>query len=773
MNYNPNLNSLIATIFQATGKIFVPNAQSQFGENKVRAFEIAVSAEIYGFTLSENLLMALSNLNNVAIENVGKTILESLQVAVGANRVFQPMYPNFPKQVIDASDAELFVNAAMHYIGSWIGLRILPKYETIQRTVLENFPSPKIVSLCTEEDLNKYMQNMVTANVAYSEAQRLQLTPIALHFQANSTLNNIVKGSDIPNKENLAFWANYFIQNTDIATFHDVVAEKFATVTDVLRFVAAYSNGDTSLAATFKVAKLPRSIRKTILGLVESVCSKQADKDQIGENFLTYRSEWIRIAFACHASEYSRQYPQACEFIAKIRNNEKINTFNSSLEEAFSKGDVDSLITLLSIRPGVFARNLTRLLAQEKPSFTKLKKAKPVRTYIDTSFKNNAVAQQLASLKVQTVAEGQSVSASFEGFNQEQHQLFVDAFNNVAHKVSTPVLLQVHSHFKHIDEKMNASGRAIMPKGGVSKMFYQIGSIGTYDLALAKQIVESIEFALMERFSKLPALGYTYLDPELKNQNVPFAMRSASKALKTVARGSSFSVEDKNNIRLFLWWKEAEHDRCDIDLSASMFDENFNPLGHCSFWNLREGAFTHSGDIVSAPNGACEFIDIDRSKISENVAYVAMTLSSYTGQKYCDLPECFAGWMERDEDMQSGEVFDPRTLKNKVDLSSNTANIMPIVYDVRNNRIIWIDTSYSNGAIASNAMVNGGAISMILRSFVETHKPTLYDLFEMHAKARGTIISDPEKADHVFSIHNGVTPYDFDVIASEYMADAN
>ena len=36
-----------------------------------------------------------------------------------------------------------------------------------------------------------------------------------------------------------------------------------------------------------------------------------------------------------------------------------------------------------------------------------------------------------------------------------------------------------------------------------------------------------------------------------------------------------------------------------------------------------------------------------------------MCLSSYTQQAYCDLPECFAGWMARQQP-NSGEIFEPK-----------------------------------------------------------------------------------------------------------------
>ena len=39
------------------------------------------------------------------------------------------MYPNFPSQVMEMEEAELYINAMMHYLGRWFGVRILPNYE--------------------------------------------------------------------------------------------------------------------------------------------------------------------------------------------------------------------------------------------------------------------------------------------------------------------------------------------------------------------------------------------------------------------------------------------------------------------------------------------------------------------------------------------------------------------------------------------------------------------------------------------------------------------
>jgi hypothetical protein len=53
-------------------------------------------------------------------------------------------------------------------------------------------------------------------------------------------------------------------------------------------------------------------------------------------------------------------------------------------------------------------------------------------------------------------------------------------------------------------------------------------------------------------------------------------------------------------------------------------------------------------------------------------------------------------------------------------------------------------------------------------------KPTLYDLFDMHAEARGTARCtefDRRDADTVFGLYEGITPFDTDRIMSEFMTN--
>jgi len=48
-------------------------------------------------------------------------------------------------------------------------------------------------------------------------------------------------------------------------------------------------------------------------------------------------------------------------------------------------------------------------------------------------------------------------------------------------------------------------------------------------------------------------------------------------------------------------------------------------------------------------------------------------------------------------------------------------------------------------------------------------KPTLHELFMLHAQARGTLTDQAEEADTVFSLEKGITPFDTEIIMADFM----
>jgi hypothetical protein len=172
---------------------------------------------------------------------------------------------------------------------------------------------------------------------------------------------------------------------------------------------------------------------------------------------------------------------------------------------------------------------------------------------------------------------------------------------------------------------------------------------------------------------------------------------------------------------------------------------------------------------VDAPEGACEFIDLDRKlMLAKGIRYAVMCLNSFTSQPYCDLPECFAGWMARAKP-QSGEVFEARTVRDKIDLASDTTVSLPVIIDLERSQVIWADVALRSSGWINNVQMNGDNIARLARAMANLDRPNLQDLFLMHVEARGTPAGD-DPAETVFSAHEGLTPFDTDKILAEFLA---
>ena len=248
--------------------------------------------------------------------------------------------------------------------------------------------------------------------------------------------------------------------------------------------------------------------------------------------------------------------------------------------------------------------------------------------------------------------------------------------------------------------------------------------------------------------------------------------RNVSRQIKSVARGTKFNIkENANYIRCFLYWKEPKDEEVDLDLSIVLYDENFKALREIAYYNLKNSTYGcyHSGDITSAPNGASEYIDIDLNKIKDNnVKYISVVVNSFSHIHFCELPQCFVGFMER-EDCDSGEIYEPCTVVNKSDITNNSKQVLPMVIDVDSNSVIWTDLSISTSAEFNNVNENKNALLVSIKSILNSPRANLYDLIKLHIIARGEEVNNKEEADIIFSAEEGITPYDMDVILGEYI----
>ena len=658
-----------------------------------------VNLNSLGYTLSNEVIKML--LYKTSLDIFFVELIDKVKKMVGADVVYTPMYPNFPKQVMEMEEGELYLNAIVHY---WSYGTFYPDTENVEeRPPLFDISKTKVLALGTEEDYQQIFKNLMSAKTSISQQDKDDLE---VFFATNKAdVITAIIPEEIPFKENMAVVVKLLF-NTCVAM---PKIPFIKTATDVLRIITAMSEGDVSLSTNTKFKSLKRRERRFFLSVLDDMKNSLRDEDMC-----RHKNKWIRVGEILHPQEYSNRYPNVAHTFHKLRNNIKITTFNGKTEKLWLDKDINSLVKHLMSRPAELARRLDSLLS----------------------------------------------------YSVNNPNLIVRAFEECVSDVSNNVLWQVKTHFEN---RNTQDIRTFFPKGNVAKCYAIANEKGNIDKKYCSKIVDICTQTLINNYTQKESMGNVYIEPELKNYFVPYSQRSASKSLRTITRGSKIPFsKDAKVIRPFIWWTNTESStkqeiRIDIDLSTAFFDENWNILERVAFTNLRSRKFNtyHSGDITNGGpvdgQGVAEFIDIDIDSIVNNGGrYVLCQVMSYTNIPYNELPNCRFGWMER-ADMNSGEIFDPKTVIQKMDLTTESRTCIPIIIDCVTKEIIWADLSKTlddfyrrNNTI--EAHMAGSTI--IAYALTNLHKPTIYDLIALNTLGRGTIVEDINEADYIFCVDN-------------------
>lgn len=698
---------------------------------------IMKNIEELGYTFSREVFDVLRTYSVNELTEFYLELKAALMKLKGANVVYMPMYADFPKGVMDAHFSELYINAMVHY---WSDGILYPKNH--RKRVNDRLPlfdetKVKVLQLGSEADVRQIFDNICTSRTSISRTDR---EDIAYLFETE----NMKLPDNIPHKENAAYISALYLQKNPLARVSGL-RKYIKTATDVLRLVTAMSDGDVSLAENTRYKSFTRRQRRMIMELLSGCPNIEGD-------MLRYKERWIRIGERIHPSEfdcsrYTLAYDRAINAFDKLRNNRKIETFAGKVEFDLAYGEYESALAELVKRPGELARRLDQLLR---------------------------------------VAHKESVIRSFA---------------SVAEKVSTPVLLQVREHFLHRAEQ--ADVRVFFPKGSLAKCHSERNNLPDIDERYCQEVIRICENALVKIYGQREPMGKVYLSEDYRNYVVPFSQRSASKAMKTIVRGSRLPMDSQTNaVRAFIWWtnmdkcdlESYDDGRVDIDLSAAIFDENWNYMEHVSYTNLKSAKYKacHSGDIVNGGpvdgDGVSEFLDVDVDSVVRcGARYVVYQVYSFTCQTYADMPHAMFGWMER-ADVDSGEIYEPKTVEQKLDLTADSMVCIPVIFDCVKREFIWCDMNMSLSGIHANIGGNNlesnlSGVAAVCYSMVNVKKPDLYDLIALNVMGRGVLVDNREDADIVFdtelylnndTVENErdkmvITPYDTELFMGEYL----
>lgn len=692
--------------------IIKPNDQNydQTKNEKALVVTMMKNVQSLGYTFSKELFGILSHLNRDELKAFYTDLIPALKELVGADVTYSPMYPNFPSQVVEMDDVELFLNAIIHY---WSFGSLMPEYEKDERLPLIDANKMALLSVGKHEDIMEIFKNLVASKTSLSAQDKEDITNIIKN--CSDYMNYLP--DEIPLKENVALIGKLIIEEAPVKT-SAVIKKYFKTATDVLRLITALSDGDISLASRTKYRNLNRKERRIILDLLSN-CG------DVLEDLYRYKYEWIRIGEIIHPGEYwgYRRYKKVRDAFNILRNEKKPLMFRGEVQTAILRKDIISAVDLLKERPGEFARQLDKLL----------------RETTGNRFRNT-------------------------------QQFILQSFKEVSKDVSAPVLLQVRQHFiERMSETPNQI-RVFFPKGNLAKAISVKNELLAIDKTVCQNVAKICRDALIEQYKNKKAMGKVYVDPELKNYLVPFSQRSASSSTKSVVRGSQLPIKpDAAAVRAFIWWTNTTgfDGRVDIDLSAAIYDSDWNYVEHISYTRLRSGKMKayHSGDITNGGDingmGVAEFLDVDIDAVAENGRYIVYQVYNYTGQSFSKLENCRFGWMER-EDVDSGEIFEPTTVNMIMDVNADGKTAIPVIFDCVERKFIWCDMnlgidSCHRGGI--NLESNISSVTATCYAMIHLNKPNIYDLAMLNTLARGTVVKDRNEADIIFS-NDKTVPYE-------------
>ncbi|MCR5625063.1 MAG: hypothetical protein K6G11_07480 [Lachnospiraceae bacterium] len=248
-------------------------------------------------------------------------------------------------------------------------------------------------------------------------------------------------------------------------------------------------------------------------------------------------------------------------------------------------------------------------------------------------------------------------------------------------------------------------------------------------------------------------LGKVYIEPGMDKYALPLQEEASSGGLGVLPKGTRLPIKEGKKIRAFTYWEGVD----DIDLSFFCTRENGRTYEYS--WrtmnssNSDTDTIIFSGDETSGYNGGSEYFDIDihaLKKEKPDYKYIIFCDNIYSDTienpktnevKEATFSNCFckAGYMLRDIE-DSGEIFEPKTVKSSFQISSDSNFSMLFGIDLEKMEFVWLNVSRSeNSHIAGTSMID-----YVTEYFHITEVMNMEIFFKILATE---VVENPEDAD--------------------------
>lgn len=598
-------------------------------------------------------------------------MIHTAEECLGGIHIAEPFYRGFPGSVLKLTRDQLIIDQLYSYFITYgmddfegEGTRSIFE-DQIKRDVLNEKTDPKYFEILTEEQAFEKLD-------IYVDDLLLSTRPL------NTTQYNLVKTWVNRNMDLNRKPFNIASKNTAIKLLVDtrlwLFAERFLTLPDTIKVVEELLNTRYPDQKINKL-NLTNKDRKFVNCLI-FVLTRKATENQMRE-CLEKRKIWKGLLHHIHLNPRNPRAPRnkAEETFVKMVFDDRQRSCLSSIEYYISTGKIHQACDVLKTAKGATAvlRNMNYLLSRCKTDEDK-------DYVIESAFESNSPIVLIQQL--------------YNYYNYDTDNKDCRTF-----KFTKNNLFVVHK--ETVEE--NSRRKSYITAKDKEK--------------IALKIENRLQDVLKNR------LGKVYIDPDMANIAVPIQETTGNSGYGVLTRGSRIPL-DSRIVRLFTYWEKVN----DIDLSAIaiMNDGKVTEFSWRTFASIQNNIICFSGDQTRGYNGGSEYIDVDVDNFKAyypDAKYLIVCDNVFSGVPF-DSCECAAGYMVRQE-VNSGEVFEPKTVKTLFSVKGNSTFSYLFAIDLDTKEMVWLNVMRDN-----NETVAGTTDLKFLIPYIESvNALNLYKLF--------------------------------------------
>ena len=676
-----------------------------------------------GFYLSSEVMCKISV---GEMKRVYDTVLPYIYKEVlHGGKKFKPLYPGFPKQVIEKSELDLWDDIDRVYSGDLEGfIKDNPWRTASEKKKIENDPTKELTLITPDEFMDIPQQIMGSGNSLTLDTME-ELEWFLREYPGLKIPERI------PFKETLCLVASIVPEKVEMKEVNDVLRYGIFSLggspelPNVPKEINenSWSRNKTINPEWRNLKPFPRSKRKEICERLEKIIESKGLGKCVADAKQFY-GHWILLSERLHPGEYHLRFPETSRFFHSLKSHQlskQYKTFGGELQKMYDeeKNSVE-LAEFLSHRPGELVRKLDSLLRR---AYNEGNTDKVLDIFFDTQGMKNKTLLELLS--------------------------YYDRRNNT----DIPRLIK---------DKSTGATTKLKPL----KKFPEV-LIETVQDVITRKVFGNIVSRVQEKDLDGKVV---YIDPEIKKIPIPKAMRSQSVSIPAGTRLKLTKGKNgKNIVRFFVHWIQKDKSE-DLDLHAFLWKspDSARSIGWNSSLKDDDQVAVHSGDVLNRPGDCAEYVDIDLDKAkSTGVKFVVADIMNYIGRGLDSLP-CWVGYLHMNHLQANNRDWFP---KNNVELSvkmlCKASSVAAFLVDVEKSEIMILDCPMNGIPVIHSG--NFDQQTSIIQFFGQTQlKYSSFDILEQYYTARGAVVvtelPDQEEEDKI--VDEKVT---FQEISSDYV----